>query len=52
MYILNINIYCGQRFLQVLQHVSHKATCSLRYERQGQTRTTPGLAARQLNNNG
>ena len=31
------------------RHVSHNATCSLRYERQGQRRTTPGLAARQLN---
>ena len=34
---------------EFLQHDSHKATCSFRYERQGQTRITPGLAARQLN---
>lgn len=34
------------------QQVSHNATCSLRYERQGQRRTTPGLAARQLNSSG
>ena len=34
------------------QQVSHNATCSLRYERHGQRRTTPGLAARQLNSNG
>lgn len=34
------------------RHVSHNATCSLRYERQGQRRTTPGLAARQLNSSG
>lgn len=35
-----------------LQHVSHSAACSLRYERHGQIRTTPGKAARQLNNIG
>ena len=35
-----------------LQHVSHIATCSLRYERHGQIRTSPGKAARQLNNIG
>lgn len=37
---------------EFLQHDSHKATCSFRYERQGQTRITPGLAARQLNSMG
>lgn len=41
-----------QKCMMFLQHVSHSATCSLRYERQGQTRTTPGQAARQLNNMG
>ena len=34
------------------KHDSHKATCSLRYERQGQARATPGLAARQLKSMG
>lgn len=38
--------------LPVDQQDSHKATCSLLYERQGQTRRTPGLAARQLNSSG
>lgn len=38
--------------LFIYKHGSHKATCSLRYDRQGQTRTTPGLAARQLNSSG
>lgn len=37
---------------QTDQHDWHKATCSLRYERQGQRRWTPGPAARQLNSRG